>query len=98
MKAENQYFYVILESSLFWNIIQRWLVITDVSGNLSVPSRSKFWMPRNVGNYNQHFVTSLKSEYLIYTAAEDWNNAQDRISDFYIWYCSDDNLPSFYNV
>jgi hypothetical protein len=32
-------------------------------------------LPRNVGYYNQRCVTSQKSKYLIYTAAEVWNNA-----------------------
>jgi hypothetical protein len=44
LKTNN---FVRLGSSLFWDVIQRWSVVTDVSDSQSVPC----WMPRNVGNY-----------------------------------------------
>lgn len=37
-KAENQLFYDRFVSSLFWDVIRRSLVVTDVSASLSVPS------------------------------------------------------------
>jgi hypothetical protein len=51
-----------LRSSLFWDFIQRILVVGYHFG--------KTYLSRNAGNYQHTFVTSQNSEDFIYTAEE----------------------------
>jgi hypothetical protein len=56
-----------LRSSLFWDFMQRILVVSYRFGTT--------YRSRNVRNYQHTFVTSQKSEDLISTAEEAWNHA-----------------------
>jgi hypothetical protein len=63
-------------SSLFWDVTQCWLVVTDVS-RLLYPWRWD-WQAVPKHRYlttNQRCVTSQKSKDLVYTVVEAWNHA-----------------------
>ena len=53
-----------VRSSLFWEVTRRWLVVADVSGPRDCP---KAWVTTS-----QRWVTSQKSEDLIYTSTKAW--------------------------
>jgi len=57
-------------SLFFWDVTQRTLSVTDVSGQSIDPILNVF--PETSANINLHCVTSRKKEELIYTAAEAW--------------------------
>ena len=72
----------LMSPSLFWDVTQRRLVVTDVSGQLIGPSFKGLALgnlllkmrptdcPKSSATTNLRFETSQKSEEIIYTAAE----------------------------
>jgi hypothetical protein len=58
---------IYFKCSFFWDVTQWKLGLTDILDEQVVPKISV--------TINQHYLTSQKSEYLIYAAAEAWNKA-----------------------
>jgi len=57
-----------LTSSLFWDVMRRTMIVTDIQDYQSVPKRWK-------ATINLRCVTPQKSKDFIYTALEAWNHS-----------------------
>jgi len=60
--------------ALFWDVMQCWLVVYDVSG--------RPFVPRTSVTTSRCCVTSQKSKYLIYTTAKAWNLVSELLTKF----------------